>query len=140
VRSWTAYWFWILDSVIINAFILWKGEVEKEVIGRVGEHLQSQRYFKEALIEYLLKQTLEPKLHYEIVIRKHHKFIAPNPQRLPLKFHQLTSGMPKKKCYYYRWKTSQGQLAKEEQHNTRKGCLVCEVPLCTACFSVYHKL
>ena len=46
VRAWLVYWFWLLDHTIINSYILWKGEVEKEVIGRANEYRRSQRYFR----------------------------------------------------------------------------------------------
>ena len=38
VRAWLVYWFWLLDYIIINSYILWKGEVEKEVISRANKH------------------------------------------------------------------------------------------------------
>jgi hypothetical protein len=67
--------FWLFDSAIINAFILWKHEVEQGCIGRQNEHIRSQRVFREALIQYLLKDTPEPRLCFHIVINKQHQFI-----------------------------------------------------------------
>ena len=60
VRYWIIYMQWLVDCAIINAFILWRKDAEQRVIGRQNEHIRSQRVFREAIIEYLLKETLEP--------------------------------------------------------------------------------
>jgi hypothetical protein len=49
-RSWFLYWFWLLDTTIVNAFLLWHWEIENRCIGRVFEKEHSQRVFREALV------------------------------------------------------------------------------------------
>jgi hypothetical protein len=40
-RNWMVYFFWLIDSVIINAYILWKKEAQEIVIGRQNEYMRS---------------------------------------------------------------------------------------------------
>jgi hypothetical protein len=49
-RLWFLYWFWLLDTTIVNTFLLWHWEVENRCIGRVLEKERSQRIFREALV------------------------------------------------------------------------------------------
>ena len=87
VRAWLVYLFWLIDSALINAFILWRTEAKQMVIGRKNEHQRSQRVFKEAIIKHLLKDAIKPRISYEITITKGHRFIALNPYRLPIIHH-----------------------------------------------------
>ena len=56
-RSWLLYWFWLLNTALINAYILWKEEVIKEVVGRANEHHRKQSVFREAIITSLLESS-----------------------------------------------------------------------------------
>ncbi len=140
VRAWLVYLFWLIDSALINAFILWRTEAEQMVVGRKDEHQRSQRVFREAIIKHLLKDAIEPPISYDVVIRQHHEFVAPNSFRLPIKYHQIQYGMPRRRCYFCRIKTLRGEHTKEEEFRETTGCMVCEVPLCISCFPRYHGL
>jgi hypothetical protein len=48
------------------------------IIGRKDEHQRSQRVFREAIIKYLLKDTKEPLINFNITILKHHEFVRPS--------------------------------------------------------------
>jgi hypothetical protein len=138
-RAWMVYLFWLVDCALINAFILWRTEAEQVVVGRQQERMR-QRVFRGAIIKHLLKESPEPRLGFNIVIRKHHQFIEPNRHRLALQFHQLQHGMPQHRCYMCRIKTIRGQNVRENERQVRTGCLICEVPLCRPCFMQYHQL
>jgi len=131
---------WLVDCAIINAFILWRKDAEQRVIGRQNEHIRSQRVFREAIIEYLLKETPEPRLRFDFRIRTNHQFIEPNHYRLALYYHQLQTGLPRTRCYMYRIKVLRGELLVEYESRVRTVCLICEVPLCGPCFIQYHQL
>jgi hypothetical protein len=139
-RYWMVYMFWLVDCAIINAFILWRKEAQEMVVGRQNEYMRSQRLFRESIIRHLTKSSVEARLSYGIVIRKHHEFIHPNPHRLPIKYYQIQRGMVESRCYLCRIRTTRGELLKEEERNTYGGCMVCEVPLCNECFPEYHML
>jgi hypothetical protein len=49
-RLWFLYWFWLLDTTIVNVFLLWHWEMENRCVGRVLEKERSQRVFREALV------------------------------------------------------------------------------------------
>jgi hypothetical protein len=49
-RSWFLYWFWLLDTIIVNAFLLWHWEIKNRCVGRVLKKERSQRVFREALV------------------------------------------------------------------------------------------
>ena len=53
-QSWFPYWFWLLDTTIVNAFLLWHWEMENRCVGRALEHERSQRVFREALVQSLI--------------------------------------------------------------------------------------
>jgi hypothetical protein len=36
-RLWFLYWFWLLDTTLVNAFLLWRWEYESKCIGRNRE-------------------------------------------------------------------------------------------------------
>jgi hypothetical protein len=139
-RNWMVYFFWLIDSAIINAYILWKKEAQELVVGRQNEHMRTQRLFRESIIRHLLKDSPDALLTFRITVGKRHEFIRPNNQRIPLRFHQPQRGMGNTDCYLCRIKTLNGEGIAKEEHGTRIGCLVCEVPLCNHCWDEYHTL
>ena len=140
VRYWIIYFFWLIDCTLINAFILWKRDIEQIVVGRRYESMRSQRVFREAVIDHLLKDSPEPRLDFNIIIAKNHQFIEPNRHRLPLRHHKLQRRLPRRRCYMCRIKTLRGELGRDDESRIHSGCLVCEVPLCEPCFIEYHQL
>jgi len=36
-RLWFLYWFWLLDTTLVNAFLLWRWEMENRCVGRAFE-------------------------------------------------------------------------------------------------------
>ena len=128
VCAWLMYLFWLIDSTLINSFILQRTEAKQMVVGRKDEHQRSQRVFREAIIKHLFKDAKEPLIDFDITILKHHEFVRPS-IRIPIKHYQIQGGMGKKRCYYCRWKILKGELTKDDAHETIKGCMVCEVLL-----------
>lgn len=45
------------------------------VVGRKDEHQRSQRVFREAIINHLLKDALEPLISFNITILLHYKVV-----------------------------------------------------------------
>ena len=45
------------------------------VVGRKDEHQRSQRVFKEAIINYLLKDALKPLISFDITILLHYEVV-----------------------------------------------------------------
>jgi hypothetical protein len=41
IRAWLVYLFWLIDSALINSFILWRTKAEQMVVGRKDEHQRS---------------------------------------------------------------------------------------------------
>lgn len=134
-RSWLPYWFFLLDAVIINSFILWRMEEESQ--GKVRKDRQKQRDFRESLIASLIKDV--PRVEsWDVRIDKKHTFKAPNAESLPTQYHQISDGLAKKQCYYCRFRSFQG--ARNKVQKTAQGCYMCSVPLCSDCFLDYHQL
>ena len=50
VYAWLVYLFWLIDSALINAFILWRTKAKQMVVSRKNKHQPSQRVFREAII------------------------------------------------------------------------------------------
>jgi hypothetical protein len=71
------YLFWLINSTLINSFILWRTKAEQMVIGQKDEHQRSQRVFREAIIKHLFKDAKEPLIDFDITILKHHEFVRP---------------------------------------------------------------
>jgi hypothetical protein len=137
-RSWLPYWFWLLDAALINAFILWKGEVEKEVIGRANEHHRKQSVFRESIITSLLEYSPCTKA-LDIQVRKDDALCPPREDILPRYQHHISVGLNRRQCYYCRIKANQGELGEDKVKRWRRGCLLCSLPFCPSCFIEYHK-
>ena len=139
VRAWLPYWFWILEHTIINAYILWKMEVMKEVIGRANEHLRKQSVFREALITSLLESSPLPN-SLDIRVSKYSVLRAVEVDTLPARHHILTGGLKRRQCYFCRYIIVKGGLPVQEIKTTCRGCLIYKLPLYVLCFLVYHTI
>ncbi|KAG4435093.1 hypothetical protein IFR05_009428 [Cadophora sp. M221] len=78
-RSWLPYFFWLLDSAIINAFLLWRWELESRVVGRQFEGQRYHRQFREFLVEDLV-DVEAPASHHNspIQVYQSSKLVKPN--------------------------------------------------------------
>jgi hypothetical protein len=144
-RSWFPYWFWLLDTTIVNAFLLWHWEMENRCVGRALEHERSQRVFREALVQSLIGPPPVGKggsinngaIPY-IRITKGHQLRMPVESRFLARTHSIRRGSPYLECYYCRYKHSKGVIRRDEIRRNRTCCVDCGVPLCYRCFGVYH--
>jgi hypothetical protein len=136
VRSWLPYFFWLLDSAIINSYLLWRWELEANFIGRRSEALRSHRTYREALIRGLAGPIDNIPSPY-IRVMKGHKLRRPNSTQTPANRHISSNGR-RQQCYYCRYKRSKGETREVEVVKTKGFCTICQVPLCRACFTIYH--
>ena len=139
-RNWLPYFFFLLDTSLINAYLLWRWEGEARVnYSRQGESLRTHRVFREAIIQKLL---IDPPSHpaqrmsFDIVIGPKHQFRQPNHLGSHGSQHTLSGGMKRRQCYFCRYQAKKGYSKKVIKTST--GCLACRVPLCKGCCSMYH--
>ncbi|PMD16788.1 hypothetical protein NA56DRAFT_302562 [Hyaloscypha hepaticicola] len=137
-RSWLPYWFWLLDTALINAYILWKGEVEKKVIGRANEHLRKQSVFRESIITSLLESSPRLKV-LDIWVPKDYILCPARENILPKYQHHQSVGLNRRQCYYCRVKAHKGEIGEDQVKRVGRGCLLCSLPFCVPCFQEYHK-
>jgi hypothetical protein len=140
-RSWMPYWFWLLDTVVVNAFLLWRWECESVVVGRKNENKRSQRAFRVALVQSLLGREGPAGRNRFLAIRitRGHQLLLPTISRFPAYTHQIRRGSPYRECYYCRWKHFKGQIRRDEINRRRTCCADCDVPLCRGCFIEYYR-
>jgi hypothetical protein len=146
-RSWFLYWFWLLDTTIVNAFLLWYWEIENRCIGRALEKERSQRVFREALVQSLIGpapfvsreggSTNNGAIPY-IRITKGHQLRMPVESRFLARTYLIRRGSPYLECYYCRYKHSKGVIRRDVIKRNRTYCVDCGVPLCDRCFGVYY--
>jgi hypothetical protein len=87
VHNWQPYFFYFLNVAICNSYLLWKWYCESLSIndGRDSRKLSSHRFYRESFVEALIEGTL---IQYEhIIITKHPKFIRPNANTIPIRYH-----------------------------------------------------
>ena len=144
-RSWFLYWFWLLDTTIVNAFLLWHWEIENRCVGRALEHERSQRVFREALVQSLIRPPLIGKggsinnsaIPY-IRITKGHQLRMPIESRFLVRTYSIRRGSPYLECYYCRYKHLKGVIRRDEIRRNRTCCVDCRVLLYYRCFGVYY--
>ena len=144
-RSWLPYFFFLLDTAIVNAYLLWRWECEKLVYNnsRKGENQRTHRIFRKALISSLIKRPLHtsrPLVSSTIRVGPNHSFIRPNRSWVGCQYHTLDTKMKRGYCYYCRFQAFKGEIPKCQIKRTRKGCSLYKVPLCRYCFRGYHGL
>ena len=138
-RNWLPYFFWLLDCAIINAFLLWRWELESRVIGRQHEDQRTHRQFRGHLVEDLVGPEA-PATRVNSPIRVYHNsdFRQPNIARYKARHHVLQGHNKRTACYYCRYKLSKGEIKRKDMRITRKSCGECSLPLCKECFKPYH--
>lgn len=138
-RNWLPYFFWLLDSAIINAFLLWRWELESRMNGRQHEGQRSHRQFREFLVEDLIGlEAPASRRNSPIRVYKTSQFKKPQISRYQARHHAIQGHNDRADCYYCRYKVSKEMMERVEIKRTHYSCGECSLPLCKECFKPYH--
>jgi hypothetical protein len=138
-RNWLPYWFFLLEHTLINAFILWRSEVEQTMVGRINEHLRKQSVFREAIITSLLESSSRSTTSLDVYIYKDSPLRPVEVSQLAARYHIISGVLRRRQCYFCRYKVAKDIIVEERIRKTYRGCLLCKLPLCVSCFLEYHQ-
>lgn len=136
VHNWHPYFYYFLDTAIVNSYLLWRWT--REAIGGINPHTRrnGHRFYRETLVEALMEGI--PVQYEHIVVRQNHQFIRPNQYNIPVRFHIPTPGAPRVWYYFCRYQQYKRVIRIGQMFRTRERCESCDVPLCHKCFRLYH--
>ena len=117
-RLWFLYWFWLLDTTLVNAFLLWRWEMENRCVGRAFEKDRCQRVFRDALVQSLIGPppanrgggSTNNGAVPHIRITQGHQLRMPVELRFYARTYRIRRGSPNLECYYCRYKHSKGVI------------------------------
>jgi len=142
VKPWRPLFYWLLDSTIINAFILSEHKRKAKLRGEIDNVRSAHRSFREKLVSDLLKdpkatikQTYITKLTTTLPRIRH---------TTPIGIHQQIR-TKQAACLYCRWcrhskKSDNHRIITPSNQvpRTQISCSHCRVPLCRECFWKFH--
>jgi hypothetical protein len=128
----------------VNAFLLWRWEHKSRCVGRALKDQRSQRIFREALVQSLIRPR--PPVGSSgnnagiahIRIYQGHQLREPNESRFRARTHRIRRGSPNLECYNYRWRHHKGLIKQVKISRARTSCADYSLPLCEGCFGGYH--
>ena len=142
VKPWRPLFYWLLDSTIINAFILSEHERKAKLKGKIDNVRSAHRSFREKLVSDLLK---DPKATIKQM------YITKLTTTLPRIRHTTPIGIHRQirtkqaACLYCRWcrhskKSDNHRIITPSNQvpRTQISCSHCRVPLCRECFWKFH--
>nr|AHE80947.1 putative transposase [Tuber indicum] len=146
-RNWQPFFYWLLDTAIINAYR----------IARTNGSKTTHRTFRSSLTSSLLTagqkhSSPEPKFTFLYRTRRRYRlrnpvrqiYITKNSQKPEpvggggtLRGHVLVRKATRAWCLWCRWRHKQGG-SEVKIHQVRSQCERCHVALCHSCFPLYH--
>jgi hypothetical protein len=142
VKTWRPLFYWLLDTTIVNAYLLFEHQRKAKLVGK-DKARSLHRTFREALVSTLL---LDPKLPQEKASSSVTKYTELPRSRLtrPIEIHGQES-VPRTTCLFCRWqrhnekgRTTRVITKTNQLTRTRTCCSHCKVPLCGECFNKFH--
>jgi hypothetical protein len=148
-RNWLALFYWLLDTTIINAFLLSEMQRKATTTNADAKKVRSTHLaFREDLVQGLItpyKATMQ-----RVYITQN----TPLPVSrfdLPAELHQKAKLQSTRKCLFCRWMHSQHKEMMQKHFftiggtnsairvtQTKNYCSHCQVSLCTKCFESFH--
>ena len=141
VKPWRPLFYWLLDSMIINAFRLSEHQRKSKLSGK-DKVCSAHWAFCEALIKELLKDPF-PTTPKQLYITE--KTLLPQIRLIrPIEIHQMIRG-PKAVCLYCRWCRANHRgytpriiTKSNNMPKSRTLCSHCNISLCIVCFLLFH--
>jgi hypothetical protein len=140
VKPWRPLFYWLLDSMIINAFRLSEHQRKSKLGNGIDKVRSAHRAFHEALVSELLKDPIPATLK-QVYITKKSQLPQIRLTRL-IDIHQLVLGKTAP-CLFCRWscqnRRTQRIITKSNcVPRTRYSCSHCNTPLYRPCFWQFH--
>jgi Transposase IS4 len=141
VKTWKPLFYWLLDTAIVNAYLLFEHQRKAKLVGK-DKARSMHRAFREALVSALLLD-LELSTKTSLVVTKTTELPHSRLTR-PIEIHgqEPVSRTP---CLFCRWqrhnekgRTTRVITKTNQLTRTRISCSHCKVPLCGGCFTKFH--
>ena len=143
VKPWRPLFYWLLDTTIINAFLISENQRKAKLkLDEKDKVRSAHRTFRESLVTALLLDIRIPKADPKY-ITKNTRLPAIRLTRL-IEIH-FPRPIKRANCIFCRWsqhnkkaKSMQGISKTPGILKTRTNCNHCSVPLCGKCFYLFH--
>jgi hypothetical protein len=148
VKPWRALFYWLLDTTVINAFLISEHQRRSKLLLDTKDKIRSTHcIFRESLVTVLLLDLQQkPQLQTQYITKTMQLLLV----RLtrPIEIHQVVVDLKKGSCLFCRWSRhrtnnkrglSTTRIAKSRNlPKVKTICSYCRVVLCNNCFYIFH--
>ena len=142
VKTWKPLFYWLLDTAIVNAYLLFEHQRKAQLVGK-DRARSMHRAFRESLVSALLLDPEAPKMKTSSSVTKTTKLPHTRFTR-PIEIHRQELGS-RTTCLFCRWQrqNEKGRTMKAITKTnllpkTRIYCSHCKAPLCRNYFDAFH--
>ena len=136
-RNWMCLFFWLLDTTIVNAFLLRRCHLPSaltvEELSKISPLANNHKAFRQSLVITLLKPEI--KRAEPLVVGKNHLPMRINTSSHII--HRITCNQMQRRCYWCQLKKKIDRAVQSKRSSY--GCAACGVQLCRDdCFDEFH--